>query len=333
MDYYEEEKPAFVSSIEEIIKQEVTKRVSDIQEQFEYMNEQYAKVYAENLNLNKALEQSKKNEVSGDFIVRNILSKINKDNIEQFLRFSYKETFTEDDGYECPLWFKLFVNYYGNKDIVFTLLDIAKMDYPFYAKNIQMPYEWNEQELNLFFDTMDNHMVCNGCTYSGNLGFWFREWNCHKFNVEKCLRNHYSETPWQFVLKNPLLNSERFAYKIIDAINKGDHGTYFNKIFKYQKIDFEIRKSIINGLNKIPGYTMHDYLQFIDENLDVLSEKHLEFYFNVLLKDKSYNIAETVSKLPKEYVYRFLKERDDMFELLSKINLTKQEKIKFIKSL
>jgi hypothetical protein len=328
-----EEPTSLASTIEKMVEEEVNNRVFEIQQRADQMTKKYYEMYHENIELKKTIEHSVKNEVSMDFVTHNIISKITKDNIEQFLEFSFKKTFNEDGGMDCPTWLKLFVNYYNDREVVFNLLDIAKIEYPAYAKAIQLPHEWNEQDLDLFFDTMKNHYVTNGCMYDRNLGFWYREWNTFKFDVEKCLRRSHSQTPWQFVLKNPLLNSEKYAHKIANAINGGFNGGYFIKVFEYKNLDNEIKQIIFKETKKLPEMSVYDFHKLIEGNLESVNSEWMDKYFAYSLRENSsYNI-EKVNKLPKEYLYRYLRECKDLFEALPKINLTREEKIEFVKGL
>ncbi len=58
----------------------------------------------------------------------------------------------------------------------------------------------------------------------------------------------YDEIPWQFVLRNPLLNSEKYALKIAKAMNDGYNGLKFEKICSYQNLDEEVLKLIIDKI-------------------------------------------------------------------------------------
>jgi hypothetical protein len=329
------EQPDYVSSIEEIIAAEVNKRCKDIQSQWEQFNDKYWEVVSEATQLKQELENKTKHEVSTDFVTNNILAKINKDNIEHLLEIILTKTHNEDGGMDCPLWFKLFVNYYNDKELVFKLFDIASIEYPKYAKTIRLPYEWNEQEIDLFFDTMKNHYVCNGSIYRSNLGFWYREWRYFDFDITKGLNHNYSQVPWQLLLKNPLLNTVKYAHKMAESIDRYSHGGYFIEIFKYQNLSSEIKKIVFKEMNRLPEMSMYDYYQLTENNLDSLPEEWLNKYFGTLLKEKDYSsyYIEKINKLPKEYIYKFLKQCKDVFAVLPKINLTSEEKVEFVKSL
>jgi hypothetical protein len=332
-DYNEEERPDFISTIEETITAEVNRRCSEIQERCDYFSNEYYKMFFEIKRITEELEKANKREVSNDFVTNNIVSKINKDNIEHLFEFLLTKTHNEEDSMDCPVWLKLLVNYYNDKELVLKLLNIAKVDYPDYAKTIRLPYEWNEQELDLFFDTMHNHYVCNGAIYRANLGFWYREWQYGKFDIEKGLSHNYSQVPWQFLLKNPLLNSEKYAHKMASEINRGNHGTYFIEVFDYQKLDSEIKNIIFREIKKLPEMSRWNFYKLMERNLDSLSEEWMNKYFNTLVKEDGYNIIDKINKLPKEYIYKFLRQHKNVFEVLPKINLTEQEKVEFVKGL
>ena len=97
------------------------------------------------------------------------------------------------------MWFLNLITYWSNKDVLFKIYDILNIKYPKWAMSIQIPYEWGQDLIDLWFNTLSNHCVCNGCIFDNNLGFWLGEYQNR--TVEENLKKQYSDVPWQLVLK------------------------------------------------------------------------------------------------------------------------------------
>jgi len=226
----------------------------------------------------------------------------------------------------------LIINYYSIKDKIIALLKSCNIDVPDKAYNFRLPLDWTEEELDIFFDTMANHYVCNGCIYSENIGFWYRERLWDK-PIENC-RHNYSEIPWQFVLRNPLLNSDKYVVKIAEAINKGGNGTYFAKIFDYQKLNDEYIKYLVNNIN-YPKEGKGEVYKFLIGNIQFIEGDINANTIYQLLKD-GWNTIGKIELLPKKYLLKYLNDfkGDKLYDVVKKCTtLTKEDKAELLKNI
>ena len=236
---------------------------------------------------------------------------------------------------EPPLWFVLLVKFYNEKERLFKVLDIFDISYPKYAKNIKMPYEYNEEELDVLFDNMNNLFVCNGEMLDNNLGFWYNEGKQFLFDAKKLLKNNYSEIPWQFILKNPLLLTKKYFDKIIFCLNKDSNSDMFYHLCWYQ----ELNKDQINRLakklleRKEKWYQQHT--RFIEHNLAKIdNEVILDMMFEKVAPD-DYGVFSW-KKFPKSYQVRFIKNQIGLQKQIEKVfssKLTEEEKVELIAEL
>lgn len=313
-----------------------------IEELKEYLIESSDKIQIlsdENERLKKEIKSlsEKYNKVSKGnekFITNNvttqiIISKISKENIYKIIESLFTKTFDENT-YDTPLFWSTYVNYYNDRKDIITLLRFVDAKIPNELEDITLPHEWNEELLDKFFDTMYAHYNCNGATYEDNLRFWTYQMAAHPFSTEyfSC----YDEIPWQFVLRNPLLNSKKYAVKIAKEMNNDGNGIYFSKICDYQELDQDVLQTIINNLvvdNEVVAKFLFEHIEFVT-NRNTLDELYNKY-------NTDYMFSRYVLQMPLEYQIRYVKilsnNPEKMIKFLNTIKISKEEKTDLLKSL
>jgi hypothetical protein len=338
MDYYEDFDPSqydenweFNSVINDLIEKEVDLRTEKVQESLaKYMtrNNELTKENSEFKSKIITLESRLSQIENKNSFFDDIVNSINKDTVESFIKIIYNPDFNEGNSFDyAPVWFRLIVNYYSNKGKIISFLRYCGIDVPKSADNFRLPLNWNKEEIDAFFDNINNHYVCNGCIYSDNIGFWYREGLWDK-PIDNCKHN-YSEIPWQFVLRNPILNSLEYCEKMAAAINKGSHGLYFIKVCDYQKLSDENLSIFLNSI-KITDRLDRDVVNLLIKNVKVLNEKNLDKLYPYI--KNSYRAIDTFVLMPKKYVIKYLHEDNvKAKDLIPEIKIfTKEEKLKLL---
>lgn len=257
-----------------------------------------------------------------------LLNKINKDNIFSIIEVLFKKTFNEDTD-ECPMWYGFFVNYYNDRFEIIDLLKFAGVEVPKEAINIIFPHEWNNDKLDLFFETMHRHYNCNGNSFSNNLRhFNYRD----ALNPMSNNRSSYDEIPWQFVLRNPILNSIEYVEKIVDAINKGGNGQYFSKITEYQILDDEVLNHIVSNIKPDNKYKDSIINKFLIENIELVKDETcLSDIYAILLK--TWHPYKSIAKMSNDYQTKYAESLDNIgyvMDFFKHSTLPQEEKTKIL---
>lgn len=230
------------------------------------------------------------------------------DRIYKFLDCIFDQDYIEST-YDTPLWIGALTLYYSHKEEVLQLLKIIDVRLPHNVENFRLPIDWTEEEMDIFFDTMRNHYVCNSCIYKDNLRFWCG--NALK-SVESQCKTNYSEIPWQYVLRNPMLKKEKYLVQIGKHLtDKGSHWDYFGEIDQYLDLSDDELKIILENMDFVLLEKKTHALNFAIRNLKLITNK------NSL--DKMYEIFDpyflrhdkTLFDMPFEYTKRYCKENKD----------------------
>jgi hypothetical protein len=349
MDYFEEpfvlecdEHWEFNSAINELIQKEVESRTSDIRSDYENVKINNEELVLENNSLKQQIYEHN-NKINGlsnrDNISDKILSKLSKDNIRGFVEFAYEADFKESGSMDgAPLWFELIINHYSNRQELFDVFKICRIEVPSWATTFRLPFDWTKDELDHFFDTMYNHYVCNGQIYSGNINFWYREIAYRDIHADpiKNMDHNYSEIPWQFVLRHPLLNTKEYCEKMANAINKGGNGRYFAAINEFQKLSDENLATLVNCIDI--GKQIRDFTdsnsplkQLIMQNLQLIHNRQkLDLLYPLIIK--IWDAEKYLSKMPKDYCVDYMKSVgvSNKNKILESTLLTKEEKLELL---
>ena len=277
-------------------------------------------------NKNNELQKENKTFVANDVITQILLKNISKSNIYDVIETLFHKTFNEN-ALEVPKFWSTYVNYYNDRKDVIPLLRFVGIEIPDELENIILPHEWNEELLDKFFDTMYTHYNCNASMYGNNLRFWTYRMAAHPFDTKyfSC----YDEIPWQFVLRNPLLNSKKYATKIAKEMNKGDHGVYFSKICDYQELSQDVLQTIIDNLEVVNNEKV---INFLIEHINlVTSEKVLYKLYSTLVN--KYSSTKYILQMPQKYQILYAKSLsspEKMIEFLKLTKLPKEKKMELL---
>lgn len=144
----------------------------------------------------------------------------------------------------------------------------------------------------------------------------------------------YDEIPWQFVLRNPLLNSEKYALKIAKAMNGGYNGLNFEKICSYQDLDEKVLKLIVDNL-VVKEKSDKRMFDFLIDHIELVSDKErLDIIYPEI--EARWRCYSAVLKMPKEYQIQYamsISRMEDRIEFLNKTNLSKEEKSQILGSI
>lgn len=297
--------------------------IDELKKDNKKLNDQNVNLITENRQLKNDVKIANET-VRNSILIDNILKSVNKKNLSSLLEIMYKKDYSEDT-YEVPLWLGLLTEYYSHKNEIIEMFNVFKIDVPKNISDFRLPVDWNEEEMDIFFDTLRNHYVCNGCIYKSNLRYWSQ--NSLKNVKEQCHTN-YSEIPWQFVLMNPLLRKDKYLQLMGKNIFNSSHGSYFLAIDKYQPLKDSEIKMILNNIDFTQLKELKwDLGEFILRNIHLIENDKFADKVYLLLKDK-YEAFKYIQKMDKKYVKKYLlSHKDDALDLLKKCDvLTKKEK-------
>ena len=316
-----------------VIKTELKEKIKNLEEENTDLQNKTNDLLLENISLKNNLNELNENNQRNNNISKILLNKINKDNILEIIPLFFTKTF-DIGGYHCPIWWKLYVNYYNDREDIISLLKYANIDFPIDLNKIILPHEWNEEALDEFFNNIDKTYVCNKDICENDLDCWTYE----IANSSYSFSNNYEKLPWQLLFKNPLLNSEKYAFKIIEIINANNqgYGIYFNQIYKYQKLDKNISKILANNIKVIHSYFSYNYYNpysgILLRNIKYINSDNksiLDLVYEHLIKiSNSCSIDDYIIQMPKEYHLKYIKTLD--FEkahwFIDHINISQEDK-------
>ncbi|MFE6075670.1 hypothetical protein ACFVQB_14455 [Paenibacillus sp. NPDC057886] len=332
-NYEDENEQGFESRFMALVNLEVEKRVKEHSDELESLKEMN-KLYQQKITDLRL--SSKKLEQIGLFEA--LKSKINKENISELIKhLDLKSISISFDGMhndEVPQWFKLIVKYYPDKDKIFALFDLFDIEYPQWAKSYKLPFDYGKDELNMIFSKLHKMYVCNGCIYDHNMGFHYTYISRHKGNLENLFeKESYVEIPWNLLLLNPLLIQDEYFKLIIDSIAKKEsQSEYFFKIQDYQQISDKQAKELFNYLPKKKLFEVHRV--FVKNNASLIStNSDLAEQFKDQMTDNQYGDFYYLNfpfKYQKEFILKSNFRTDSKIEMINKLNISKDEKLKLI---
>lgn len=316
-DYYEpsamdELLDEFQQKCKEIFLDDINSTIGSIKYENGYLKNENDKLKAALANAEKNLRESKKD--SERFVLMEVLINNIKDIIEnaedketkiyEFLNLTFKRDYIEK-SYDVPLWIGAMTQFYSNKDRVLDVLKLFDVRLPDNVENFRLPIDWNEEELDIFFDTMHNHYNCNGCIYEDNLRFWGTS---SLKDVKSQCNHNYSEIPWQYVLRNPLLKKEKYLTKIgNNAFNICSHWRYFYQIDKYLDLSDDEIKTILNNINYTKLTNRGDVADFALRNLKhIEDDEFLKKIYSMFYSSYDFNYRKKILEMPYKYMIQWV---------------------------
>lgn len=245
------------------------------------------------------------------------LAKNNK--VYDFLSLIYDKDYVEKVDANTPLWIGILTQWYSHKNEMIQIMHSLGIHTPHNVSNFRLPVDWTEEELDTFFDTIYNHKNCNGCTYEGNLRFWN---DSSLQNVRTQCTKSYSEIPWQYVLRNPLLKNKKY----LAAIGKGAYiskcSNYFKffKLENYQELSDEQIKVIIDNMEYQKMNNFDEINTFLLKHIDLISNEHfLNNIYDRFSNNYSFEVYDCVLHVPYKYAYKWLIEhKNKVIQFLDK---------------
>lgn len=248
-----------------------------------------------------------------------MFEKITKTNVRDYFRAVLPVTFSFCDEDDAPNWFLDMIRYWDNKEHVLSVYAWLGVTFPTWLESFKMPFDWNEDELGVFFEYLGKQYVCNSEIYGNNIHFWYREQARYGFDVYNSLtKPAYADTPWQFVLRNPLLNTLKYVNQIAKAISRKEaHSQYFLSIDKYQKLSdpcLSILANNILNLDKLNSYVLKEYGKFLLRSRAVhliYNAQTMVFLTSYVTKDAYLPDIQVINEFPESVRIIFLETVDE----------------------
>lgn len=283
----------------------------------------------ENSNLKdintKLLKAAKQADVTQkNFLLMNLLIEKLKKNVEladgdakanfvyEFLDCLFDRDFREDT-YEVPIWLGCVTQYYTNRETIIEILRALEFNLPNGIENFRLPHKWTEEELDVFFEHMGNHVNCNNSVFKNNLRFW--KPNALRNPTEVC-KEHFSEVPWQYILRNPLLKKEKYLTKIGKMFctdpkkYKSDQWLHFAHITEYLELTDDEIKTIINNIDYVYYNGKNAYLnKFLFNNIHLIEdETFLAVIYKLNCNSYEFRYNNVILKLPYKFIKQYVKD-------------------------
>ena len=259
-----------------------------------------------------------------------------------FLDSCYQFTFNEKLDRNCPLWLILVVRYYTDKEDIIKLLKYLDVSYPSNINSFRLPIDWTEEELDIFFDNIYNHYNCNNCIYDDNLRFWSPF--CLESVKQQCTGN-YSEIPWQYVLRNPLILKTKYYDKVLNNFNDCSNWDNFfeidlhNPLIQEEDIIYIINNIDVDKLlkNKKPKHLINFIVRNVKYINPIKNKKLLDYIYDNMY-DKYNFKRDILPQMPFIYVKKFVNNTikkghfsyQELLELIALNPFNEQEKQEYV---
>ena len=306
----------FQQKFKTLMLEDTNSRIGSIKHENEYLKKENKELKEALLTSEKSLKESKN--ILKDYSFMGIILNGIKDNIKtaedkenkiyEFLDLIFKKDYKETPCFTMPIWIRAITQYYSNKDYVIEILKLFNIKLPENIENFRLPIDWNEEELDIFFDTIYNHVNCNGCTFDRNLEFWAKN---SLDDVKTQCHRQYSEIPWQYVLRNPLLKKEKYLIEIgKNAYNSNGHSgnwANFYMIDKYLDLSEEEIKTILNNINETKLKKDDEIARFILRNLKyVENDKLLRKIYSLFNDSYDFKYNKKILEMPYTYILKWV---------------------------
>ena len=248
---------------------------------------------------------------------------------------------SDSDQLQAPVWIVLLTMFYNNRETVIQLMDYFNIRHPKNVNTFKLPCDWNEEELDYFMEAMPYNVNCNACVFEGNLKFWAPK--ALDSPKDQCIttRHYYTEIPWQFILRNPIIKKPKYLEQIGKNLFSSYVTSYINflKLPEYQSLTDEELLLIINALDvsNLESARLSSFYKFIFEYVELLDEEEhkdiLDKFLELLIKEHSYDSYSTdiLLRMPTSYLNKWIKsvtpETSVQFILRQGKNVTDNKKL------
>lgn len=257
-----------------------------------------------------------------------------KTSVYTLLKLLFEKDY-EEDLYNVPLWLGVLTQYYSHKNEAIEILRALDVNLPDNVETFRLPLDWTEEELDIFFSTMYNHINTNMCIYESNLCYWAP--TALRSVEYQCCKTNHSNIPWQYILRNPLLKKEKYLTQIGSKMftKLSLAWSNFAKIDKYLDLNEQELDCIIKNVDatqiKNAG---DDNLYFLLTHLNLIKrEDLLDAIYDRMENSYAFRSNHKFFDMPFKYVERWCKDhKDDIIYLLQgkkfKELLTQEQRLK-----
>ena len=281
----------YLSDVDELLGEIKSKIAKEVESANKETIERLTKENTELKKVNSLLTEAANRVTAADdnytlfnFLMSRIKKKIERLNggekaeaVYDFLDCFFERDFLENT-YEVPLWLGCATLYYNNRTEVFGILRALGFTLPKGIENFRLPQDWTEEELDEVFGHMGNHVNCNCCVFRDNLRFW--KPNALDDPIKVCSSGSFTEIPWQFLLRNPLLKKEKYLTEIgrMFCVPNGKYHAYqwyhFAKITEYLELTAEEIKLIIDNIDFTHYNNKNEDLKkFLLNNIELINNE------------------------------------------------------------
>lgn len=276
---------------------------------------------------NIAIERTKSLNDSGTVLkmLKYLKNSLDYEKVYSLFELMFEKDF-EENLYEVPLWLGILTQYYSHKDEAIEFLRLLDVELPDKIENFRLPIDWTEQELDIFFDTMHNHVNCNCCVYASNLKFWGKY---SLMSVEdQCKKTFYDEIPWQYVLRNPLLKKEKYLKQIGKHMISipSSNWSKFSNIDEYLELEPKELKVIFDNIDyQLWANKDKDITNFILRHIDLIDNKNfLNKVYDFCHNSYDFTCKYKILDMPFTYVKKWCSEHTN-----NAMNLLRDKKTEF----
>ena len=340
--------PDIYETLQAAIDDQVDKIVKQTKEENERLNKTIVELTDEIDHLLAEVDDMRSEQEDNSLItscVQNLKSRINNisnteeksKHIIKFLETLFEPDFQEST-YECPIWLSAITNIYSNREIEIKILSMLNVDLPHNIESFRLPQDWTEEELDIVFANMRKHIVCNGCIFKDNLRFWKPN---ALYSVKKvCETSTYTEIPWQFLLRNPLLKKEKYLKEIGKMAFEQYYISGWRYLFHiedYQKLssyEVDVILKQINPYVTIDNSKKSAVTIFLLNHAEQISKESpiLQSLYEAYKQDYEFKSKNMIFKFPEIYIEQYIFDMEDPTQWLIRNSdkFTQEQKIKYM---
>ena len=269
------------NSLKASVDEDVKTEIAQYQEKIDSLSTKLADSEKKLLVLTAEQTQTSYNKTIADTIFSRVsLQENSLETIFDLIDLLYTKTYKHSKLPDMnPFWW-LYVSYYNDRKEIFSLLDAFNIEYPKQITEIILPCEWNETQLDWFLDNISLISCPNGAYFNDNLQYW--DWHS-AYNFQTHFKKDYIAhgltLPFQFVLQNPLLNTEKYMEKILNIVNTQQYNFFrLFKIFELQNISEKLKYKFFSNINT--EIIKKDDLEFFIDNIKYMSPAYVDTKIN-----------------------------------------------------
>jgi hypothetical protein len=319
--------------MEAMVKEEVDLKVKQSEEKVKILEKEllHAK---EKINELENIIKNQDTTNCQNYLLNTLKENFNVNELESFLQFFHlkkndKIRFSKEK--DVPDWFYLLLQYYDDREKLSVIFDFLGINYPDWAKNFQMPYDYNKDVVLLYLSDLKSRGTWNGCYFQNNVRYFYENLNRFKGDVVTLFQKEsVTCIPWQWFLMNPVLKEKEVFNRIIEVIQNNDRNSeFFFMIQHYQELD---QHHIISLFEYIPKNNFsREHLKFFEKNPMIIKDAPqiaLQFRNEINTKINSpFYYLNYPLDIQINYVKYLSSTLDQKVSLVDKMKLSRDEKL------